>query len=66
MAFVLVVPLAWYAVNKWLADFAYQVEVSPWVFLVAGLIVLVIAFASVFYQALKAAVVNPSETLRSE
>lgn len=66
VAFVLVVPLAWYAVNKWLADFAYQVEVSPWVFLVAGLIVLVIAFVSVFYQALKAAVVNPSETLRSE
>jgi putative ABC transport system permease protein len=66
IAFVLVVPLAWYTVHQWLADFAYQVEISPWVFLAAGLIVLFIAFASVFYQALKAAVVNPSETLRSE
>jgi putative ABC transport system permease protein len=66
IAFIIVVPLAWYAMNQWLSDFAYQVEVSPFVFVGAGLIILVIAFASVFYQALKAAVINPSETLRNE
>jgi len=66
IAFILVVPLAWYAMNQWLADFAYQVNMSPFVFVGAGLVVLIIAFTSVFYQALKAAIVNPSETLRNE
>ncbi|MFZ5972170.1 MAG: FtsX-like permease family protein [Bacteroidota bacterium] len=66
IAFVMVVPLAWYAMNQWLSGFAYKATLSPWLFLSAGLIVMVIAFSSVFYQALKAAVVNPSETLRNE
>jgi putative ABC transport system permease protein len=66
IAFVIVVPLAWYAMNQWLADFAYQVQMSPFIFLAAGLIILIIAFISVFYQALKAAVINPSDTLRNE
>ncbi len=66
IAFVLVVPLAWYAMSQWLSDFAYQVTINPFVFVGAGLIVVAIAFLSVFYQALKAAVINPSETLRNE
>lgn len=66
IAFVLVIPVAWYVMNQWLNDFAYKVEVSPLVFITAGIIVLLIAFLSVFYQALKAALVNPSETLRNE
>jgi len=66
IAFVIVVPLAWYAMNQWLADFAYQIKISPFSFIAAGLIILVIAFVSVFYQAMKAAVINPSETLRNE
>jgi putative ABC transport system permease protein len=66
IAFLVVVPLAWYAMNQWLAGFAYQVEVNPLVYLGAGAIVLAIAFLSVFYQALKAAVINPSDTLRNE
>jgi putative ABC transport system permease protein len=66
IAFIVVVPLAWYAMNQWLSGFAYQVEVSPLIYIGAGSIVLAIAFLSVFYQALKAAVVNPSDTLRNE
>jgi putative ABC transport system permease protein len=66
IAFVVVVPVAWYAVNQWLNDFAYKVEVSPLVYVGAGLLILVIAFASVAYQSLKAAVVNPGDTLRNE
>jgi putative ABC transport system permease protein len=66
IAFIVVTPIAWYAMNQWLSDFAYQVSVSPALFIVAGLAVLVIAFTSVFYQSLKAAVVNPSDTLRNE
>jgi putative ABC transport system permease protein len=66
IAFMVVVPLAWYAMNQWLSGFAYQVEVNPLVYIGAGCIVLAIAFLSVFYQAMKAAVINPSDTLRSE
>jgi len=66
IAFIIVTPIAWYAMNLWLSDFAYQVSITPIVFVVAGLSVLVIAFASIFYQSLKAAIVNPSETLRNE
>jgi len=66
VAFILVVPLAWYAMNQWLADFAYQVPINPFVFFGAGLIIVIIAFLSVLYQAMKAAVINPSETLRNE
>lgn len=66
LSFVVVVPIAWYAMNQWLADFAYKIDINPLVFLGAGLLILLIAFLSVFYQAFKAAVVNPSETLRNE
>lgn len=66
IAFVIVVPVAWYAVNQWLNDFAYKVEISPLVYLGAGLLILLVAFASMAYQSIKAAVVNPSDTLRNE
>lgn len=66
IAFIVVVPLAWYAMNQWMSDFAYQVQISPFVYVTAGLIVLAIAFLSVLYQALKAALINPSDTLRNE
>jgi putative ABC transport system permease protein len=66
IAFVVVVPLAWYAINQWLSDFAYKIEVNPLLYLGAGCSVLAIAFTSVFYQAMKAALVNPGDTLRSE
>jgi putative ABC transport system permease protein len=66
IAFVVVVPLAWYAVNQWLNDFAYKVTVSPLVYLGAGLLILSIAFISIAYQSVKAAIVNPSDTLRNE
>lgn len=66
IAFVLVVPLAWLAVNRWLQDFAYKVQVSPWLFVSAGVLILLIAFSSIAYQSIKAATVNPSDTLRNE
>lgn len=66
IAFVAAVPLAWYAVNQWLNDFAYKVKVSPFVYLGAGLLILGIAFLSIAYQSVKAAIVNPSDTLRNE
>lgn len=59
-------PLAWFAMNKWLQDFAYRITISWWVFALAGTTALVIAFATVSFQAIKAALANPVKSLRSE
>jgi putative ABC transport system permease protein len=52
--------------SLWLENFAYSVSISPWVFAVAGLLALVIAFVTVSWQAIKAAFMNPVKSLRSE
>jgi putative ABC transport system permease protein len=66
IAFVLAVPVGWYATNKWLQDFAYRIDVKWWVFLLAGLIAIVIAFFTISFQTIKAAVANPVKNLRTE
>jgi putative ABC transport system permease protein len=52
--------------NKWLQSFAYRINISWWIFVVAGLAAIVIALATVSFQAIKAAIANPVESLRSE
>jgi putative ABC transport system permease protein len=59
-------PLAWYAMHTWLQDFAYKVEIGWWVFLLAGSMALLVAFATVCFQAMKAAWANPVKSLRTE
>lgn len=59
-------PLAWWAMHKWLQDFAYRVSISWWVFAVAGLLALFIALATISFQAIKAALANPVKSLRTE
>ena len=59
-------PIAWLAMNQWLQSFAYRVEISWWIFLVAGLTALGVAWLTVSYQALRAAMANPIEALRYE
>jgi len=59
-------PLAWWAMNGWLASYAYRTGIHWWVFAVAGLGALLIALLTVSFQALKAALANPVKTLRSE
>jgi len=66
IAFVIAVPVGWYATNKWLQDFAYRIDVKWWVFLLAGLIAMVIAFFTISFQTIKAAVANPVKNLRTE
>ena len=66
IAFVIAVPVGWYATNKWLQDFAYRIDVNWSVFLLAGLIAMVIAFLTISFQTIKAAVANPSKNLRTE
>jgi putative ABC transport system permease protein len=59
-------PIAWYAMNKWLQNFAYRIEMSWWMFVLAGGLALVIALATVSWQAMRAATANPVEALRYE
>jgi len=66
IAFVLATPVAWYAVHKWLGNFAYKVPIHWWVFIVAGSATLVIAFITISLQAIRTAMMNPVKSLRSE
>jgi len=59
-------PLSWWAMHKWLEDFAYRIDIGWWVFLVAGVIALLIALLTVSFQAVKAAIANPVKSLRTE
>ena len=66
VAIVIASPLAWYIMNKWLQDFAYRVDISWWVFVVAGIGAVLIAFITIGFQAIRAATVNPVKSLRTE
>lgn len=59
-------PVAWYAMSKWLQDFAYRIDIHWWVFVMAGMLTLLIALATVGFQAIKAAIANPVDSLRTE
>ena len=59
-------PAAYFIMNKWLEDFAYRTEIGIRVFLLAGLVVLIIALITVSFQAIKAATANPVKSLRYE
>ncbi|MEO6328456.1 MAG: ABC transporter permease [Ginsengibacter sp.] len=59
-------PIAWWAANRWLQEYAYHIEVKGWVFGVAGTSAVVIALLTVSFQAIKAAVANPVKSLRTE
>jgi putative ABC transport system permease protein len=59
-------PIAWWAMNKWLQDFAYRISISWWIFASVGIICLLIALVTISFQAIKAAVANPVKSLRSE
>ncbi|HLF64362.1 MAG TPA: ABC transporter permease [Saprospiraceae bacterium] len=66
VALLIASPLAWYVMNKWLSDFAYRVDISWWVFGLAGAIAVMVAFFMVSFQSIRAAHANPVESLRSE
>ncbi|MGZ3874076.1 MAG: ABC transporter permease [Mucilaginibacter sp.] len=59
-------PIAWFAMRHWLQDFAYRISIEWWIFVLAGIISLLIAFFTVSFQSIKAAVANPVKSLRSE
>jgi putative ABC transport system permease protein len=66
LAILIATPIAWYAMNSWLQSFDYRVNISGWVFLVAGLLAILIAVLTVSYQAIKSATVNPVKSLRTQ
>lgn len=63
---VIAFPMAWWAMHKWLEGFAYRVSISWWIFVTAGLMALFIALVTVSMQAIRAALANPTKSLRSE
>jgi putative ABC transport system permease protein len=66
LANVIAWPLAWYLIHRWLQDFAYQVAIEPWTFVLAGTVAAVIALLTVIFQAVKVARANPIQSLRIE
>lgn len=66
IAALMAFPIAWLAMNSWLQDFAYRIPISWWVFVLAAIAAALIAFFTVGFQAVKAAIANPVKSLRSE
>jgi hypothetical protein len=66
LAFLIAFPLAWYAMNNWLQQYAYKIDIDWWMFILAALLTICIAFVTVSYQSIKAAIANPVKSLRTE
>jgi putative ABC transport system permease protein len=66
VAFLVATPMAWYFMHRWLENFAYKAGLGWWIFAGAGLLAIVIAFATISYQAIRAARANPVKSLRTE
>ena len=66
VALIMAIPICWYVMHNWLQDFAYRIHIGWWVFVLAGSTALLIAFATISLQVLKAVVENPVKSLRSE
>ncbi|HEX5027117.1 MAG TPA: ABC transporter permease [Agriterribacter sp.] len=66
IAIVIATPAAWFIMHKWLQDFAYRIDISWWMFVVSGLLSLIIALFTISFRAIKAALANPVEALRTE
>ena len=66
VAFVIATPIAWYYMHSWLQDYVYRINISWWIFLVGGIVAIVIALATISFQAIRAAVANPVKSLRTE
>ncbi len=66
IAFVIATPLAYYATDTWLKDFVFRTDISAWIYVIAGITTLLIALLTVSYQAIKAALMNPVKSLKTE
>ena len=66
VAILIASPIAWWAMNNWLQDFSYRIDIHPWVFLAAGGLSLLIAFGTICYHALRIGRINPVNSLKEE
>jgi putative ABC transport system permease protein len=66
LAILIASPLVWLAMHKWLQGFAYRIDISGWIFVIAGLIALLIALLTVSFQTIRAAMANPVKSLKTE
>ena len=66
IAIIVATPLTYWIMSKWLEDFAYRIDIKWWMFAAAGTIAFIIALATTSFQTIKAAVVNPVDSLRTE
>ena len=66
LSILIAAPIAWFAMNKWLEDFAYRINIGWAVFVIAGFVAMFIALFTVSFHAIKAAVANPVKSLRTE
>jgi len=66
IAMIIAYPLAWWAMNSWLSDFACRIEIQWWMFVLAGFAALLIAMVTIAWQAIRVATANPVESLRDE
>ena len=66
IALIIAAPIAYYFMEQWLQDFAYRIDIGWWVFALAGGIAMLLAFGTVSFQSIKAALANPVNSLRSE
>lgn len=66
IAFIIAVPVSWFGMHQWLQDFAYRIELGIGVFMMSGLLAIGVAWLTVSYQLVKATLINPVESLRSE
>jgi predicted permease len=66
VALLIATPIAWYTMNRWLDNYSYHIGISWWIFALAGLAALLVAFLTVSFQSVKAALIDPAKSLRSE
>lgn len=66
IAFIIAVPISWYAIHRWLENFAYQTEVKPGIFLLAGVLAILITLLTISFHTLRLAIINPAKSLRYE
>jgi putative ABC transport system permease protein len=66
VAFIIAWPVAFYALNKWLQNFAYRIDLDIYIFVFAGLIALAIAILTISFQSIRVALANPVKSLKYE
>jgi putative ABC transport system permease protein len=66
IALAIAIPIAWYGISQWLQDYKFRIELTPWVFVLAGGVTFLIAWLTMSYQSIKAARMSPAKSLRDE